>query len=96
MGLNRGVEALAPGARLSALAARGAVNADDAANLARAHNFLIHRLLDQQTADIAAGVKPSTRVDPRRLGPASKAALRSALRYTDLAAETMHGALSRG
>ena len=96
MALKHGVDALATRDRLSALAARGVVNADDAANLARAYNFLIHRLLDQQTADIAAGVKPSNRVDPRRLHPALKAALRSALRHTDLAAEIMHGALSRG
>jgi signal-transduction protein with cAMP-binding, CBS, and nucleotidyltransferase domain len=96
MALKHGADALATNDRLSALAARGAVNADDAANLARAHNFLIHRLLDQQTADIAAGVKPSTRVDPRRLHQALKAALRSALRHTDLAAEIVRGALSRG
>ena len=96
MALKYGVDALATGDRLSDLAARGAINADDGANLARAHNFLVHRLLDQQTADIAAGIKPSNRVDPRRLHPALKAGLRSALRLADLAAEIVRGALSRG
>lgn len=96
MALKHGVDALATGDRLAGLAAQGVLNAEDAANLARAYNFLIHRLLDQQTADIAAGIKPSTRIDPRRLHPALKAALRSALRHTDLAAEIVRGALSRG
>jgi signal-transduction protein with cAMP-binding, CBS, and nucleotidyltransferase domain len=96
MALKHGVDAPATSDRLTDLAARGALNAEDAANLARAYNFLIHRLLDQQTADIAAGVKPSTRVDPRRLHPALKTALRSALRLTDLAADVVRGALSRG
>jgi signal-transduction protein with cAMP-binding, CBS, and nucleotidyltransferase domain len=96
MALKHGVDATATGDRLSALAERGAVNADDAASLVRAYNFLIHRLLDQQATDIAANVKPSTRIDPRRLRPALKAALRGALRHADLAAEMVRGALGYG
>jgi signal-transduction protein with cAMP-binding, CBS, and nucleotidyltransferase domain len=96
MALKHGVDALGTGERLAELAQSNAVNADDAANLVRAYGFLIQQLLVQQTADIAAGLKPSTRVDPRRLHPALKPALKSALRLADLAAEIVRGALSRG
>lgn len=96
MALKHGVDALGTGERLAELAQRNAVNADDAANLVRAYGFLIQQLLVQQTADIAAGLKPSTRVDPRHLHPALKPALKSALRLADLAAEIVRGALSRG
>ncbi len=95
MALKHGVDAPATRDRLMALAERSALNAEDAANLTRAHDFLIQRLLDQQIADIAAGVKPSSRIDPRRVHPALKAPLRGALRLADLAAEIVRGALSR-
>lgn len=96
MALKHGVDALATRDRLAELAERGALNAEDAEILIRAHNFLIHQLLDQQAADIAAGLKPSTRIDPRRLLPTVKAGLRNALRQTDLAAEIVRGSFIRG
>jgi signal-transduction protein with cAMP-binding, CBS, and nucleotidyltransferase domain len=96
MALKNGSHALATNDRLTALSTQGAINAADAGNLIRSYGFLMHTLLDQQTADIAAGVKPSTRVDPRRLSPASRAVLRAALRHADLAAEIVQGAFSRG
>ncbi len=95
MALKHGVDALGTGDRLAALAQRNAINADDAVNLVQGYDFLIQQLLVQQTADIAAGLKPSTRVDPRRLHSAPKSALRRALRLADLAGEMAHGALSR-
>ena len=95
MALKHGVDAPATRNRLLALADRGALNPEDAANLARAHDFLIQRLLDQQIADIPNGLKLSTRVDPRQIDPALKAPLRGALRLADLAAEIVRGALSR-
>jgi signal-transduction protein with cAMP-binding, CBS, and nucleotidyltransferase domain len=96
MALKHGVDALGTGERLAELARRNAVNAEDAANMVRAYDFLIQQLLVQQTADVAAGLKPSTRVDPRLLHRALKPALRGALRLADLAAEIARGALSHG
>jgi signal-transduction protein with cAMP-binding, CBS, and nucleotidyltransferase domain len=95
MALKHGSHALGTNERLTALATQGAINAADAGNLIRSYGFLMHTLLDQQTADVAAGAKPSTRIDPRRLTPASRAVLRAALRHADLAAEIVRGALSR-
>ena len=96
MALKHGVDALGTADRLAELARRNALNAEDAANLVRAHSFLIQQMLVQQIADVAVGLKPSTRIDPRRLHPALKPALRSALRLVDLATETVRGALSQG
>jgi DNA polymerase-3 subunit epsilon/CBS domain-containing protein len=53
--------------------------AQDLAMLADLHGLLLDLLLDQQLADIAAGIPPGTAVEIRRLDKAMQARLRDGL-----------------
>jgi signal-transduction protein with cAMP-binding, CBS, and nucleotidyltransferase domain len=95
LALKHGVEASSTKERLASLAAAGAVNAADAANLAEAHGALMRTLLDQQLADSRAGLPPTTLVDPKRLASAARARLKAAFRQADLVPAIVETALRR-
>ncbi|MCW5736607.1 MAG: CBS domain-containing protein [Enhydrobacter sp.] len=65
--------------RLAEAAAKGALSADAAADLTAGRATLVEAILDQQLADIAAGVPPSTGVEPKRLKRDALQRLRHAL-----------------
>jgi signal-transduction protein with cAMP-binding, CBS, and nucleotidyltransferase domain len=77
--------ALATADRLAGLAALGAIAPADAENLSEAHRVLTAALLEQQIADIAAGITPGNQVDPRRLTPAARQRVKQALRNVEMA-----------
>lgn len=84
LALRHGIEKRATKDRLEAVAALGAVNAQDLQNIVDAHEILQSEVLRQQLEDIEAGEKPSSRVDPKRLGKRRAAALKWALEQVDV------------
>ncbi|MGQ9368406.1 DUF294 nucleotidyltransferase-like domain-containing protein [Azospirillum sp. ST 5-10] len=79
LALRHGLPVTGTRARLAALAGAGHLNEADAAALADLHALCLGLLLDQQLADRAAGIEPSSRVDVRRLDRATVRRLRHAL-----------------
>lgn len=66
--------------RLAAVAAAGAIQADEADRLRQAQETLLRHVLEQQLADIAAGIVPGTRVDVQRLSARRRKELKETLR----------------
>ena len=66
-------------ARLAAIAALGRGGSDDLDALARAQALFLDLILDQQLADMQAGLPPSNKVAVKRLSREQRAALRDAL-----------------
>jgi signal-transduction protein with cAMP-binding, CBS, and nucleotidyltransferase domain len=81
--LKRGVADTATAVRLAAAAAGGAVQADEADRLRQVHETLLGFVLVQQLADLAAGTKPSARVELARLGRAARTRLKEAVKGLD-------------
>ncbi len=96
MALSRGAEAVSTHDRLSAVRDSGALNEADMDNLAEAHRTVIGAVLDQQIADIAAGLEPSSRVDPARLKRRGRARLKDALRTLEGMATMTRDVVSTG
>jgi signal-transduction protein with cAMP-binding, CBS, and nucleotidyltransferase domain len=78
--LGAGSDAVASDARWRAAVESGACSADEAAGLVEARAVIVEAILDQQMADIAAGVAPGGSVAPARLSRAGRDRLRGALR----------------
>ena len=78
--LKRGILETGTGPRLDATAAAGALPPDEALRLRQAHETLLGFVLQQQLADLAAGIAPSTRVDTARLTRPEQARLKQTLR----------------
>lgn len=78
--LKRGVADTATAVRLNAAAQGGAVPADEADRLRQVHETLLGFVLEQQLADIAKGIAPSTRVELARLSRARRARLKRAVK----------------
>ncbi|HEX7007611.1 MAG TPA: putative nucleotidyltransferase substrate binding domain-containing protein [Alphaproteobacteria bacterium] len=70
-------------ARIAAAADAGALNAEDAAALTQGHELLLRLVLEQQIADLDAGVAPSNRVELGRLARPVRRRLRDVLRQVD-------------
>ncbi|WP_170985255.1 DUF294 nucleotidyltransferase-like domain-containing protein [Roseomonas sp. AR75] len=66
--------------RLAGLATRGVISASEAERLQAAFATLLDAVLRQQLADLAAGVAPGSLVDTAAMPPASRAALKEALK----------------
>ena len=81
-------------ARLTEAAAKGAFAEESAHSLIEARATIVEAILDQQLEDAAAGVPPSNRVDPRRLGRSAVSRLRNALGIAAQTPELVHDALS--
>jgi len=80
--------------RLAEAAAKDALPADAAADLTTARATLVEAILDQQLVDIAAGIPPSTRVEPKRLKRDAGQRLRHALTVVRGVPERVREALS--
>lgn len=80
LALRHGIAATGTRARLAALAAAGAVAAEEAAALSAAFEHLAGALLRQQLADAEEGRPPGTLADLRRLPRADQEAIRAAMR----------------
>ncbi len=91
--LRHGVTALATPQRLGQGAARAGRGETDAALLADVHGFLLRLLLDQQIADLEAGVPPSNRVVLARLTRQDQDQLKDALGRVDLIREMLRDLL---
>jgi len=94
--LKRGVADTATAVRLNAAAQGGAVPADEADRLRQVQETLLGFMLAQQLADIAAGAKPSTRVELARLGRAARARLKDAVKGLDGLALLVRDVLTAG
>ncbi len=94
LALKRGVAATATAARLQAAAEAGLLNDADLATLGEAHELLAGLVLDQQIADIAAGLAPSTRVEVKRLTGVERRRLRAALKSVNIIDYMVGAALS--
>ncbi|HVO14936.1 MAG TPA: DUF294 nucleotidyltransferase-like domain-containing protein [Alphaproteobacteria bacterium] len=81
--------------RLGAAREAGALNAEDATALAEGHEFLLRLVLDQQIADIAAGVPPSTKVELARLARPVRRRLTEVLRQVDAIELNVRDVLTR-
>jgi DNA polymerase-3 subunit epsilon/CBS domain-containing protein len=66
-------------ARLEGVKAKKPRAEHDLDAMVAAHGVLLAAVLDQQLVDIAAGIPPSNKVDPRRLGAAAQGRLKDAL-----------------
>lgn len=80
MALRDGSAALDTYGRLEAAVAAGRLGRDDEVQLKDAHELLLRVVLEQQIADIRAGVAPSTRVLVARLDGLTRRRLKEALR----------------
>jgi len=80
MALRHGSLALDTRSRLEASAAAGHLSRDDEVQLKDAHELLLRIVLEQQIADINAGIAPSARVAVTRLDGPTRRRLREALR----------------
>lgn len=78
--LKRGILETGTGPRLVAAAAAGAIPPDEALRLRQAQEALLGFILQQQLDDLAAGIPPSTRIDPARLARPDRARVKDALR----------------
>ncbi len=78
--LKRGVADTASAVRLAAAAGGGAVPADEADRLRQVQETLLGFVLEQQLADIAKGLAPSTRVELARLSRTRRAGLKRAVK----------------
>lgn len=80
LALQHGIAATGTRARLAALAAAGAIEAEEAAALSAAFEHLVGALLRQQLADVAEGREPGSLVELRARPRAEREAIRAALR----------------
>lgn len=79
--------------RLAALAASGTGGGEDLAAFAGDHALLLSAILQQQLADIAAGLPPSNRVTPAILGKRRQGELKQALGRLAILPELRRGRL---
>lgn len=86
-------EATGTDARLAEAAAKGAFAQEAAQSLIEARGVIVDALLDQQLADLAAGLPADNRLAPSRLGRDAASRLRKALATAALTPEIVHDAL---
>jgi CBS domain-containing protein len=95
LALHHGVEALGTAERLAAVMEAKGLEPRDGLLLKDAQELFLSVILDQQLADIAAGLPPTTKVAIRRLNPVVRERLRSALKEIDLMDWAVRGALAK-
>lgn len=79
LSIRHGVHRRATPDRLRGVAAKGVGSVDEIESIIDSHGVVLRAILLQQLADAERGVAPSTRVDLKSLGKASRAELRKAL-----------------
>ncbi len=94
--LRFGIEARSTPDRLATAAELGALPTGDTALLIELHEFILRLVLDQQIADIGAGIPPSTKVDPSRLSRTERKRLRDSLKQLDTILAMAKSTLSQG
>jgi len=78
--LRHGILETATADRLAGAAKAGAIQEEEAQRLRQAQETLLRFVLEQQLADIAAGIAPSTRVELQRLSRRDRALLKETLK----------------
>lgn len=66
--------------RYQAVCDAGNMHPDDLRSLAEAHELILRVMLEQQLADIAAGLEPSARIEPRRFNRGLQVQLKAAFK----------------
>lgn len=66
--------------RYGALNAAGLMHDDDLSSLLETHETILRLMLEQQLADIAAGLQPSARIEPRKLPRPTQRRLKAAFK----------------
>ncbi|MFM2422075.1 MAG: hypothetical protein RL291_605 [Pseudomonadota bacterium] len=84
LAIRHGVTLRGTHARLKAVAPKASISERDLERVLDAHRVVVGVMLDQQLADIEAGLAPSTKVDPKRLDGQEFAALKTALQSVDV------------
>jgi CBS domain-containing protein len=79
LSIRHGVHSRATPERLRGIADKGAASSEEIEGILTSHGAMLHALLQQQLADARGGIAPSSRVELRSLGPASRAAFREML-----------------
>jgi DNA polymerase-3 subunit epsilon/CBS domain-containing protein len=74
LSIRHGVQSRATPERLRGIAGKGGASSDEIEGIVRSHGAMLRALLRQQLADARDGVSPSSRVELRSLGRASRAA----------------------
>lgn len=75
-----GIRTPSTAGRYSALQEAGLLHRDDLASLLDCHETLLRAMLEQQLADLAAGLPPSARIEPRALPRAGQRRLKAAFK----------------
>jgi CBS domain-containing protein len=65
--------------RLLGVKGLGVVNGDDLDDILNAHEFLLWKILEQQLADLEAGIAPSNKIDVKRLSRRARVEVKQAL-----------------
>ena len=94
LALKHRIEATGTGERLALLAERGSMSAAEAASFRDSHELMVRILLEQQRADMEAGIAPSNRVDPKRLSGNDRDRLKQAFKAINALNAVMETALS--
>lgn len=79
--------------RYAALCDAGGMHPEDLRSLSEAHELILRAMLEQQLADIAAGIEPSARIEPRRFDRGFQSRLRGAFKRIRLL-KTLVGSLA--
>jgi signal-transduction protein with cAMP-binding, CBS, and nucleotidyltransferase domain len=96
MALRHGSTALDTPGRLESAVAAGHLSHEDEVQLKDAHEMLLRVVLEQQIADIKAGIAPSTRVFVARLDGLTRRRLKEALRRIAHVDWTVRDSLAAG
>ncbi|CAA7623787.1 putative signal transduction protein [Magnetospirillum sp. LM-5] len=94
LALKHRIDATGTGERLRALAEGGHMSAVEAASLQANHELMVRILLEQQQADLAAGIATSNRIDPKRLAPDDRDRLKQTFKTINALNWVMKNALS--
>lgn len=94
LSLKHGIEATGTGERLLTLAANRHMSALEAASFQESHELMVRILLDQQLADLEAGLPLSNRIDPKRLRPRDRERLKEAFKAINALNWIMQNALA--
>lgn len=95
MALKLGAAATGTGDRLRAVGAAGnLIGEEDLARLIEAQELILSLVLRQQIADLSAGAKPGSRIDPDGLRRRDLTRLKAALKHLELLPEMVQGVLT--
>ncbi|EME72008.1 putative signal transduction protein [Paramagnetospirillum caucaseum] len=94
LALKHRIEATGTGERLRLLAEGGHMSAGEAAAFRESHELMVRILLEQQQADLAAGLPLSNAIDPKRLKSGDRDRLKQAFKAINALMWSMKNSLS--